>query len=390
MSISKILLMMVILTLLTACQDEVEKKENTSPTLFSLVSSDHTHVNFVNTVKETPDFHVLNYYYTYNGGGVAIGDINNDGLQDIFLTSNQQSNQLYLNKGDFTFEDITVKARVGDPTGWTTGVNMIDINNDGWLDIYVCKSASLQNPKLRQNLLFINQKDGTFRNEAGKWGLDDNGFSVQSYFFDYDKDGDLDMYLINHRVDFLNSVNLDFIVKDDEFFPETSDHLYRNDGTQFTDITIDAGLKNKEFSLSASIGDFNDDGWPDIYVANDFITPDKLYINQKNGTFTNEINERIKHTSYSSMGSDYADINNDLLPDLLVLDMSAEDHSRGKQNMPSMNTSGFWYIVEAGYHYTYMSNILNLNNGNGTFSDIAQVAGVSKTDWSWGASDCRF
>jgi len=252
------------------------------------------------------------------------------------------------------------------------------------MDIYVCKSGSLDNNLLRNNKLFVNQKDGTFKEEAKKWGLNDDGFSIQAYFFDYDKDGDLDMYLINHRVDFLNSVNLEAILKDEDFYPQTSDHLFRNDGNKFTDITIDSGIMNKEFSLSAAIGDYNNDGWPDVYVANDFITPDKLYINNKNGTFTNEIDKRFKHISYSSMGSDIADINNDLLPDLLVLDMSAEDHSRGKQNMPSMNTSGFWWIVNEGYHYPYMSNILNLNNGNGYFSDIAQFAGLSKTDWSWG------
>ena len=383
MSRFNLLLMIAIVSLLIACQNEANKKDPVTSVLFTLVPNEQTKISFKNVVRETAEFNVLNYYYSYNGAGVAIGDVNNDGLQDVFLTSNQQSNKLYLNKGNFEFEDITAKAGVGDPTGWTTGVNMIDINNDGWLDIYVCKSASLQTPDLRKNILFINQKNGTFSNEAAKWGLDDDGFSIQSYFFDYDKDGDLDMYLINHRVDFLNSVNLDFIISDKEFFPETSDHLYRNDGNSFSDVTIEAGLKNKEFSLSASIGDYNNDGWWDIYVANDFITPDRLYVNNQDGTFSNEINSRLLHTSYSSMGSDYADINNDLYPDLMVLDMSAEDHARGKQNMPSMNTSGFWYIVDVGYHYTYMSNILNINNGNGTFTDIAQLAGVSKTDWSW-------
>lgn len=368
-----------------SCNSESDSniKKATGDQLFNALPHTHTNIHFKNSVKENTDFNVLNYYYAYNGGGVAIGDINNDGLDDIYFTSNQQSNKLYLNTGDFKFEDITTKAKVEDATGWTTGVTMIDINNDGWLDIYVCKSASLNNNAFRKNKLFINQKDGTFKEEAKNWGLDDDGFSVQAYFFDYDKDGDLDMYLINHRVDFLNSTNLEFMLNDKDFYPQTSDHLYRNDGNRFTDVTIDSGLINKEFSLSASIGDYNNDGWLDVYVANDFITPDKLYINNRNGTFSNQIDQRLKHTSYSSMGSDIADINNDLLPDLLVLDMSAEDHSRGKQNMPSMNISGFWYIVNAGYHYPYMSNILNLNNGNGYFTDIAQFSGISKTDWSW-------
>ncbi|MUP44954.1 RNA-binding protein [Gramella sp. BOM4] len=365
-------------------KSEVIEKEARGKKLFTLLPSDQTNIQFENSVSETANFNVLNYYYTYNGGGVAVGDINNDGLEDLYFTSNQNSNRLYLNKGDLKFEDITKTANVEDVQGWTTGANMIDINNDGWMDIYVCKSATLDNNSLRENKLYINQKNGTFKEEAAKWGLNDDGFSVQSYFFDYDKDGDLDMYLINHRVDFLNSVNLDAILKDKDFYPQTSDHLYRNEGSKFTDVTLESGIMNKEFSLSASIGDYNNDGWPDIYVANDFITPDQLYINNKNGTFSNEINKRFKHISYSSMGSDIADINNDLLPDLLVLDMSAEDHSRGKQNMPSMNTSGFWWIVNAGFHYPYMSNVLNLNNGNGYFTDIAQFAGISKTDWSWG------
>lgn len=365
-------------------KNKTRNKKAGGDTLFTLLNNEQTNVHFKNSITETADFNVLNYYYTYNGGGVSIGDVNNDGLDDIYFTSNQQSNKLYLNKGDFSFEDVTATANVSDGEGWSTGTTMIDINNDGWMDIYVCKSASLNNNLLRRNKLFVNQKDGTFKEEAKKWGLDDDGFSTQSYFFDYDKDGDLDMYLINHRVDFLNSINLEVILNDKEFYPQTSDHLYRNDGNRFTDVTINSGIMNKEFSLSAAIGDYNNDGWLDVFVANDFITPDKLYINNKNGTFSNQIDQRLKHISYSSMGSDIADINNDLLPDLMVLDMSAEDHSRGKQNMPSMNTSGFWYIVRSGYHFPYMSNMLNLNNGNGYFSDIGQLAGVSKTDWSWG------
>ena len=381
---SKIKVFILFLIVICSCQKEsVKKKTTITDTLFSLVHNEKTNIHFVNSVKETNNFHVLNYYYMYNGGGVAIADINNDGMQDVYFTSNQKSNKLYLNKGNFQFEDITEKANVADANGWTTGVSMIDINNDGWMDIYICKSASLENNQLRKNKLFVNQKNGTFKEEAEKWGIDDDGFSVQSYFFDYDKDGDLDMYLINHRVDFLNSINLKAILEDKSFYPQTSDHLYRNDGSKFTDVTLNSGILNKEFSLSASIGDYNNDGWLDVYIANDFITPDKLYINNKNGTFSNQINTQFKHISYSSMGSDLADINNDFLPDLMVLDMSAEDHSRGKQNMATMNTEGFWWIVEAGFHYPYMSNILNLNNGNGFFTDISQVAGVAKTDWSW-------
>ncbi|MBU3821835.1 VCBS repeat-containing protein [Flavobacteriaceae bacterium XHP0103] len=384
MRLFKIHFLVAILVIFSSCKEKtISKKQTDASTLFTLVPNSETNIHFVNNVEENIDFHALNYPYVYNGGGVALGDVNNDGLDDIYFTSNQGSNKLYINKGDFRFEDITEMAGVDDLGGWTTGTNMIDVNNDGWMDIYVCKSASRDNESLRRNKLFINQKDGTFKEEANKWGLDDDGFSIQSYFFDYDKDGDLDMFLINHREDFINSINLDNILADEEFYPETSDHLYRNDGGRFTDVTLTSGLINKEFSLSAAIGDYNNDGWLDIFVANDFITPDKLYINNKNGTFTNQVNTRFKHTSYSSMGSDYADINNDLLPDLLVADMSAEDHSRGKQNMASMNTGGFWKTVRSGFHYAYMSNVLNLNNGNGHFADVAQYAGISKTDWSW-------
>ncbi|AOW22043.1 VCBS repeat-containing protein [Urechidicola croceus] len=375
----KILLLIVVLITVSCSKDTKVKKSN-SDTLFSLIPNSQTKINFNNIVEQDLNFNYIEYPYVFIGGGVAVGDINNDGLQDIYFTANQTSNKLYINKGNFEFEDITLSSGVSDANGWTTGTSMIDINNDGWLDIYVCKSASIQDENLRKNKLFINQKNGTFKEEAKKWGLDHNGFSIQSYFFDYDKDGDLDMYLVNHRVDFNNANRIE---KKKEFFPEMSDHLFRNDGNKFTNVTIQSRIINKEWGLSASIGDFNNDNWPDIYVANDYIGPDFLYINNKNGTFTNQINNRFKHISYNSMGSDYADINNDLLPDLLTLDMSSEDHQRSKENMPSMNTKGFWKMVASNYHYPYMSNTLQLNNGNGSFSDIAQLSGVSKTDWSW-------
>ncbi|MBO0320707.1 VCBS repeat-containing protein [Muricauda sp. CAU 1633] len=380
----KIWVFIFFFSLLIGCTDSGVKKKKTSnaTTLFSLVENAHTGINFINTVKQDINFNYIEYLYAFNGAGVAIGDINNDGLEDIYFTSNQNSNKLYLNQGDFKFVDATTKAGLEDTEGWSTGVSMVDINNDGWLDIYVSKSASFNDDELRKNKLFINQKDGTFKNEAKKWGLDQNGFSIQSYFFDYDKDGDLDMYLVNHRPDFSQSNKIEYKAER-EYFRETSDHLFRNDGNTFTDVTLQAKIMNKEWGLSASIGDFNNDGWLDVYVANDFINPDYLYINNKDGTFSNQINMRFKHIPYNGMGSDYADINNDFLPDLVVLDMLAEDHRRGKENMASMNTQGFWKMVESGYHYSYMANTLQLNNGNGSFSDIGQLAGISKTDWSW-------
>ena len=383
MRIPKILFLFFTFLFIFSCNSfESKKKTSDAETLFTLIPSEQTKIKFSNNVIQDNNFNCVRYMYALNGGGVAVGDINNDGLQDVYFTSNQESNKLYLNKGNFEFEDITESANVADNIGWTTGTSMIDINNDGWLDIYVCKSASLESSEWRKNKLYINQKDGTFKEEAHAFGLDNDGFSIQSYFFDYDKDGDLDMYLVNHRVDFENTLRIEQKELQKKF-PETSDHLFRNDGNTFTDVTVEAKIINKAWGLSASIGDFNNDGWPDIYVANDYIMPDFLYINNQDGTFSNQLNDRFKHISYNSMGSDFADINNDLFPDLMVLEMSAEDHIRSKENMPSMNTQGFEKIINANYNHPYMANVLQLNNVNGTFSDIGQLTGMSKTDWSW-------
>lgn len=358
--------------------------EDNSNAIFSNIPSSYSNINFKNSVEENLELNFLYYSYIYNGGGVAVGDINNDGLDDIYFTSNQNSNKLYLNKGGFVFEDITERAGVKDNKGWSTGVTMVDINNDGWLDIYVCKSGSLKNKVLRKNLLYINQKDNTFKEESKKYSLDGGyAFSIQSYFFDFDKDGDLDMYLVNHRPDFNGDIAIDFNLKK----PLTlaySDLLFRNDNGRFYNITRKAGVANKAWGLSASIGDFNNDDWPDIYVANDFDEPDFLYINNHDGTFTESAEEYLNHIPTNSMGTDYADVNNDLLPDLITLDMVAADRKRNKENMATMSTKSFNLKVKHGYHYQYMSNMLQLNNGNKTtFSEIGQLAGIAKTDWSW-------
>ncbi|MCF7569534.1 VCBS repeat-containing protein [Sabulilitoribacter arenilitoris] len=360
----------------------IEKKTSNSTTLFSLIANDKTNFTFKNNVEETPDLNFLNFGNIYNGGGVATADFNNDGLVDVFFVANQNSNKLYLNEGGFKFKDITETSGLKDAIGWSTGVSVVDINNDGWLDIYICKSGSNQTTFSKENKLFINQKNNTFIDKAKGWKINDPGFSTQSYFFDFDKDGDLDLYLVNHRPDFENTGRLNMRIERD-YSRLSSDILYRNDGSSFTEITHEAGIVNKAFGLSASIGDFNNDGWPDIYVCNDFLTPDKLYINNKNGKFTDEILNRIKHTSFSSMGSDYADLNNDLHPDLFVLEMAFEDHVRSKQNMASMNTNNFNNLVKNGYNHQYMVNTLQLNRGNGNFSEIAQISGLAKTDWSW-------
>jgi hypothetical protein len=381
---SKKLFLIVILILGISCDNEGNKPpfEDGKDTFFTSIPESHSNVSFENKVVENLYFNFLNYAYIYNGGGVSVGDINNDGLDDIYFISNQNSNALYLNKGNFVFEDITESAKVKDDQGWSTGVSMIDINNDGWLDIYVCKSGSLEDPSNRQNKLFINQKNNTFKEEATKYGLNQHGFSTQSYFFDYDKDGDLDMYLVNHRPDFNNNTSINPALQR-QFTQEDSDHLFQNDNGSFINVTQQSKVVNKAWGLSAAIGDFNNDNWPDIYVANDFLEPDFLYINNKDGTFTDQTETYFKHISTNSMGSDYADINNDLFPDLLVLDMMAADRKRGKENMATMSTENFNLMVKSGYHHQYMSNMLQLNNGEGSFSEIGQLSGIAKTDWSW-------
>ncbi|HPE83240.1 MAG TPA: VCBS repeat-containing protein [Aequorivita sp.] len=377
----------ILLLLLLSCS-QPSKKENNSEytdnatTLYSKINSETSQLNFTNVIKEDVDFNFLNYTYIYVGGGVAVGDIDNDGLQDLYFVSSMGANKLYKNKGDLKFEDITNTSKAEDYTGFSTGASMLDINNDGWLDIYVCKAGSVKDDNARRNLLFINQKDGTFKEEAKKWGLDDPGYSTQAYQLDYDKDGDLDLYIVNYRYDFKNNTTISAEIQN-QIEEITSDQLYRNDGTTFTKVTGEAKLYNKAWGLAGAVGDFNNDGWDDIYVSNDFLEPDQLYINQKDGTFKNEINSRVDHISFYSMGSDFADLNNDLLPDLITVDMTAESHQRSKQNMASMNTENFYKMVAIGYNHPYMANMLHYNKGNGKFNETALLSGVAKSDWSW-------
>ena len=380
-----VMFVMAIMTLNGCNKEESSDNTNTDEStkaIFAQVPSEKSHIDFNNKVTETPDLNYFSYQYIYNGGGVAVGDINNDGLPDLYFTANQLPNKLYLNKGNLEFEDITDKAGVAARDGWKTGVSMVDINNDGNLDIYVSRSGNNPDPDLRRNLLYVNNGDNTFTEKARDYGIDDPGYSTQSYFADFDKDGDLDMYLVSHRIDFQNN---DLLYDRSTLQPTEfdSDKLYKNNGSAFTDISKEAGISNKAWGLSASIGDFNNDGWEDIYVANDFLEPDMLYINQGDGTFKEEIGEHISHISFYGMGSDFADINNDGFADLYVLDMVAPQHERSKRTMASMNPPKFWKMVDNGYNYQYMSNTLQLNNGNGNFSEINQIAGVGKTDWSW-------
>ena len=381
----RIYLLVIILTLVSCSENLSEKNAKLTDgasTLFTKVTSKSSGMTFMNDTKQTNDLNFMNYMYVYTGGGIATGDIDNDGLKDVYFVSNSGPNKLYKNKGDFKFEDITVSSKTEDYTGFSTGVSMLDINNDGWLDIYVCKAGSLKNQETRRNLLFVNQKNGSFVEEAAKWGLNDPGYSTQIYSIDYDKDGDLDLYLVNHRYDFKNNGKISSKIQR-QIEETTSDQLYRNDDSIFKKVTGEAGLYNKAWGLSAVISDFNDDGWDDIYVANDFLEPDAMYLNQKNGTFKNEINSRLNHISTNSMGSDNADLNNDLHPDILILDMASESHVRSKENMASMSTSNFMNMVKVGYHHAYMANMLQYNVGNGKFKETGQMSGVSKTDWSW-------
>ncbi|MEO6722671.1 MAG: VCBS repeat-containing protein [Ferruginibacter sp.] len=352
--------------------------------LFSLLESNETGIDFKNILQENEDANVLNYTYFYNGGGVAIGDINDDGLPDILFTGNMAPNRLYLNKGNFKFEDITKKAGIAEKQGWCTGACMADINSDGKLDIYICRSADAIAER-RQNLLYINNGDGSFSEQAAQYGLADNGYSTQAAFFDYDKDGDLDMFLINHSLKkYAGDVFTNPALRKEQQ-PAYASKLYRNDDGHFTNVSDQAGITSNvlSFGLGLAISDINNDSWPDVYVSNDFNEPDYLFINNGDGTFSERLSDCMDQSSFFSMGSDCADFNNDGLPDIITLDMLPEDNSTQKMHSGAENFDKFQLLFNNGFYYQYSRNMLHKNNGDGTFSEIGQLTGVSNTDWSW-------
>ena len=350
--------------------------------LFEKLDSKKTHIDFSNNITETKDFNILDYLYFYNGGGVSAGDINNDGLVDLFFVSNQGKNKLYLNKGNMEFEDISTKAGIEGFSDWKTGVTMADVNADGLLDIYVCAVGNFKGME-GSNELYINNGDLTFTEKANAFGLDFTGFSTQAAFFDYDKDGDLDCYLLNHAVH--NTRSYDRVntrmLKDNE----AGDYLFRNDGGHFKDVSKESGIYQAAmgYGLGLSVGDLNNDGWLDLYVSNDFHEDDYYYINQKDGTFKEGIKDHFKHLSRFSMGSDMADINNDGYQDIMTLDMYPEDEKVEKSSVGEDPLDIYLYKLQFGYFNQYSRNCLQLNMGGKKFSDIAASSGVAATDWSW-------
>ncbi len=345
--------------------------------LVSLPAS-QTGVNFSNTINDEGKINIFTWHFLYNGAGVAAGDINNDGLPDLYFTGNMVSDRLYLNKGNFQFEDITSKAGIGLHI-WSSGVTMADVNADGLLDIYVCKNSPTGVPDNNRNKLYINIGDNVFREQAAKYGIDDIGFGAQSTFFDADQDGDLDMYLVNQPFDeFSRLVNKPEVVAS---YPQTNRFFFFENG-RFVDKTSSLGMTNARYGLNVSLGDFDMNGWTDIYICNDYHHADHLYMNRA-GKFTDELQSRTGHISFYSMGSDVADVNQDGWLDIFTLDMAFEDHIRSKTNMGSMNRQRFWDMVADGQHYQYMQNALQINQGYGFFSEKAQVAGISKSDWSY-------
>tara|TARA_R110002167_G_scaffold361848_3_gene580499 strand:- start:1559 stop:4876 length:3318 start_codon:yes stop_codon:yes gene_type:complete len=364
--------------LFNACR-QVDKSK-----MFSLLPPSQTGVKFKNVLKETKEFNVLTYGQIYNGGGVSIGDINNDGLSDIYFTGSMVGSRLYLNKGNFKFEEIAQKAGVFAEGLWNTGTTMADVNGDGFLDIYVCRSAAKDSYK-RKNVLFINNGDLTFTEKAAEYGIDDAGYSSQGAFFDYDKDGDLDFYVVNHSTQEYSGFRQVTNNLKSQRDPNFADRLYKNENGKFINVSDKVGLVSNVlgFGLGIAVSDINNDGWPDIYISNDFHEQDYLYINNQDGTFSESLEKFIGHTSHFSMGSDIADINNDGYPEIMTLDMLPEGNHRLKMVSGPDNYDKNSLLEKNGFYHQTMRNMMHLNNHGEFFSEIGQFSGVSNTDWSW-------
>jgi hypothetical protein len=352
-----------------------------------------TGIDFQNNIQNNKDFNIFSYRNFFNGGGVAIGDINNDGLADVFFTANMGANKLYLNKGNWKFEDIAPKSSFNKKSKWSTGVIMADVNADGWLDIYVC-NAGYANGQLPKNELYINNHDLTFTESAADYGLtNEGGFCTHAAFFDYDMDGDLDCFIINNSFIPVNTLNYankrelrakDWPVAD--FLKGGGDKLLRNDNGKFTDVSQQAGIHGSliSFGLGITLGDLNGDHYPDVYVSNDFFERDYLYINQKDGTFKDELENWAQHISHSSMGADMGDINNDGYPDIFVTDMLPDNDQRLKTTTTFEDIDVYKLKERSGFYNQFTQNTLQLNNKNGKFLEVANYAGVAASDWSWG------
>ena len=376
------ILLLLILALRACLPDDPDPGTTTR---FSLLDAKHTGIQFRNDVEYSEEYNTYTYRNFYNGAGVGLGDFNLDGLTDIYFCGNIVDNKLYINKGDLHFEDITERAGVACKGVWSTGVSIADVNGDGWPDIYVCKSGIPDTP-CRNNELFINNGDLTFTEQAEDYGINDIGLSTHASFFDYDRDGDLDCYLLNNSFQSVTEFDL---VEGERLVRDTlgANKLYRNDGDRFVDVSAEAGIYGSKigFGLGASVSDLNRDGWMDIYVSNDFFERDYLYINKQDGTFAEVLDEQLEESSLGAMGADIADINNDGWPDIFVTEMTAEGDRRLKTKVLFETWESYRIKVEKGYHHQFARNVLQLNNRNGSFSEIGRYSGVDATDWSWGA-----
>lgn len=388
----RIWILLALILGLNSCDEgkHTELDSTLNQPLFEFLDPAQTNIDFANNIGESERFNILLYENLYNGGGVALGDINNDGLVDLYFSGNTANNRLYLNQGNFKFKDITQSAGVTGEGGFKTGVSMVDLNQDGYLDIYVCRSALASND-LRKNVLYINNGDSTFREMAEEYGVDDDSYSAQAYFLDSDNDGDLDLYLINHPNDWResNAINLEksstggLVKAKPKSYDYISDRYYENTDSGFVEKTERAGLLNNTFSHSAVVGDFNEDNLLDIYVCNDYIGADQLFINQGNHQFKDEWEKYFSHTSFSSMGSDFGDLNNDGHFDLFTLDMSPKDNYRRKMMSMAQNYDKFEVMLKYDFGAQFPVNAMQINNGNGKFSDLSFIDFVGQTEWSW-------